>query len=76
MAGVRPLVHLIDGAIYIFRAYYTLPSMEAPDGTPTGAAYGYANTLIKYVADVDPSHLAIGWDDSMESFRTEYFPVY
>jgi len=76
VAGGRPLVHLIDGAIYVFRAYYTLPSMEAPDGTPTGAAYGYANTLIKYVADVDPSHLAVGWDDSMESFRNEIFPEY
>jgi 5'-3' exonuclease len=74
--GGGPLVHLIDGAIYVFRAYYTLPSMEAPDGTPTGAAYGYANTLIKYVADQDPTHVAVGWDHSMESFRNEIFPDY
>ena len=35
------LAHLIDAHVYIFRAYYSLPPMEAPDGTPTQAAYGF-----------------------------------
>ncbi len=72
----RPLVHLIDGPIYIFRAYYSLPAMSAPDGTPTNAAYGYANTLIKYLTDTQASHVAVCFDHSAESFRNEIEPDY
>jgi len=72
----RPLVHLIDASVYIFRAYYSLPPMSAPDGTPTNAVYGFANTLIKYLADVAPSHAAVAFDHAMESFRNEAFPEY
>ena len=72
----RPLVHLIDGPIYIFRAYYSLPAMSAPDGTPTNAAYGYANTLIKYLTDAQVSHAAVCFDHSAESFRNEIEPGY
>ena len=49
MAG--PRVHLFDGHVYIFRAYYSMPPMTAADGTPCNAAYGFANTLIRFVAD-------------------------
>ena len=35
-----PRVHLIDAHVYIFRAYYSLPAMHAPDGTPTHALAG------------------------------------
>ncbi len=50
MPRAAPLAHLIDGSVYVFRAYYALPPMTAPDGTPTNAAYGYANSLVKYLA--------------------------
>jgi len=72
----RPLVHLVDGSVYIFRAYYSLPPMSAPDGTPTNAAYGFANSLIKYLADTEASHAAIMFDFSAESFRNEIEPLY
>jgi len=66
-----PLVHLFDGHVYIFRAYYSLPPMEASDGTPCNAAYGFANTLIRYAAEEAPSHLGVCFDASMTSFRNE-----
>jgi len=71
-----PLVHLIDGPVYVFRAYYSLPPMSAPDGTPTNAAYGFANTLVKYLADTDATHVAVAFDFSDESFRSELEPGY
>ena len=71
-----PLVHLFDGHVYIFRAYYSLPSMQTPDGTPCNAAYGFANTLIRYVADEDPSHVGVCFDHAMTSFRNEVEPEY
>ncbi len=75
-ASQGPLVHLIDGSVYIFRAYYSLPSMSAPDGTPTHAAYGFANTLIKYLTERRPTHLAVAFDYSTESFRNQLEPDY
>ncbi len=76
MAGKRPLAHLIDGSVYIFRAYYSMPPMHAPDGTPTNAAYGFANTLIKYYADTAFTHAAVAFDYSGNSFRNEIEPEY
>jgi 5'-3' exonuclease len=72
----RPVVHLIDGSVYVFRAYHSLPPMRAPDGTPTHAAYGFANTLIRYLREQRPSHLAVAFDDSLESFRNALEPGY
>ena len=72
----RPLVHLFDGHVYIFRAYYSLPPMEAADGTPCNAAYGFANTLIRYAAEEDPSHVGVCFDAAMTSFRNEVEPEY
>ncbi len=72
----RSLVHLIDGPVWVFRAYYSLPSMTSPEGLPTNAAYGYANTLLKYLAQHEPTHIAVAFDASQESFRNEEFPEY
>ncbi len=72
----KPLVHLFDSHVYIFRAWVTLPDMPAPDGRPTGAAYGFANTLLRYLADEDPDHAACCFDYAMTSFRNEVFPPY
>jgi DNA polymerase I len=71
-----PLVHLFDGHVYIFRAYHSLPPMSGDDGTPCNAAYGFANTLLRYVADENPSHVAICFDAAMTSFRNATFPAY
>jgi len=72
----RPIVHLFDGHVYIFRAYYSLPPMETPDGTPCNAAYGFANTLIRYASEMTPSHAAVCFDAAMTSFRNEIEPEY
>ncbi len=69
-------VHLIDGPVYVFRAYHSLPPMPAPDGTPTNAAYGYANALLKYLRETEATHAAVAFDHSMESFRNEIEPGY
>lgn len=77
MAPAAPLVHLIDAPVWIFRAWFSLPEMSAPDGTPTNAAYGFANTLIKYLGEREPSHLAAAFDHHpVHSFRSRLFPDY
>ncbi len=69
-------VHLIDGHVWIFRAYFSLPAMQAPDGTPTFAAYGFTNTLLKYLADAAPGHLGVCFDYALTSFRNDLDPGY
>jgi DNA polymerase-1 len=77
VAAGRPLVHLLDAPVWIFRAWYSLPEMAAPDGTPTNAAYGFANTLIRYLGERAPSHMAAAFDHHpIHSFRSRLFPAY
>lgn len=71
-----PLVHLFDGHVYVFRAYHSLPPMTADDGTPCNAAYGFANTLIRYAADEEPRFAAVCFDAAMTSFRNAIEPGY
>ncbi len=70
------LVHLVDSHVYIFRAYVSLPEMHAPDGTPTHAAYGFANTLLRMLAEFEASHFVCAFDHAMTSFRNELEPGY
>jgi 5'-3' exonuclease len=71
-----PLVHLIDGHVWIFRSWFTMPERPAPDGTETGAAYGFTASLIKYLREHEPSHVAVCFDHAMTSFRNEIEPGY
>lgn len=70
------MIYLVDAHVYIFRAYYSLPEMRAPDGTATHAAYGFANTLLRMASDFDASHIACVFDAAMTSFRNDIDPEY
>jgi len=74
--GDPPLVHLIDGHVWIFRAWFTMPDRPAPDGTETGAAYGFTSSLVKYLREHEPTHVAVCFDHAMTSFRNEIEPGY
>ena len=71
-----PRVHLIDAAVYVFRAYYALPPLPASDGTPTHAAYGFTNTLLRHLRESGAEFAAVCFDHSMQSFRNELEPGY
>jgi 5'-3' exonuclease len=72
----RPVVHLFDGHVLVFRAYYVMPSMEAPDGTPTGAVYGFARAVRRHLERARAAHAAVCFDHAMTSFRNELLPTY
>ena len=69
-------IHLVDGHVYIFRAHFVMPDMRAPDGTATGAAYGFTNMLLRHCREARPSHFAVCFDHAMTSFRNEIEPEY
>jgi DNA polymerase I len=79
----RPGDHLflVDGSSYIFRAYHALPPLSRKsDGLQINAVLGFCNMLWKLMRDLDPqerpTHLAVIFDKSEQTFRTEFYPAY
>src|SRR6476619_2660481 len=82
----RPLkkgdhVFLVDGSGYIFRAYHAIRfEPRAPDGTHVNAVYGFCNMLWKLLKEMKPderpTHLAVVFDKSEKTFRTEMYKEY
>lgn len=71
-----PVVHLVDAYVYVFRSYYSMPPMQAPDGTPVQAAHGFAATLLRMLGELAPTHFACAFDFAMTSFRNDLFAGY
>jgi len=74
-------VFLVDGSGYIFRAYHALPPLtRKSDGLQVNAVLGFCNMLWKLLsempADNKPTHLAVIFDKSEKTFRTEFYPEY
>ena len=69
-------LYLIDGSGYIFRAFFGLPRMTRPDGTPVNAVYGFTNMLIKLLADTESEDVAVIFDTARKTFRNDIYPDY
>ena len=61
-----------------YRAFYALPvdSFTTSTGQHTNAVYGFANMLMSLIKDEKPTHVAVAFDVSRKTFRTEKFPEY
>jgi DNA polymerase I len=74
-------VFLVDGSGYIFRAYHALPPINRKsDGLQLNAVFGFCNMLWKLLRDMKPdekpTHLAVVFDLSEHTFRTDMYPDY
>ncbi|MBM5782658.1 MAG: DNA polymerase I [Pelagibacterales bacterium] len=69
-------IALIDGYGFVFRAYHSLPPLTRNDKTPVGAVYGFTNMLIKLLASLDVTHMAVVFDAGSKTFRNEIFSEY
>src|SRR5580700_11869556 len=74
-------VFLVDGSGYIFRAYHALPPLtRKSDGLQVNAVLGFCNMLWKLLREMKPeerpTHLAVVFDKSERTFRTEFYPDY
>jgi DNA polymerase-1 len=72
---------LVDGSGYIFRAYHAIRfEPRTPDGTHVNAVYGFCNMLWKLLKEMKPeerpTHLAVIFDKSEKTFRTEMYKDY
>lgn len=77
-ATEKPTLLLIDGHSLAFRAFYALSpdSFKTSDGQHTNAVHGFISMLLNILAAEKPTHLAVAFDLSRSSFRTEVYPEY
>ena len=74
----RPRLLLLDGHSLAYRAFYALPveNFSTTTGQPTNAVYGFTSMLINTLRDEKPTHVAVAFDVSRQTFRSEAFPEY
>ncbi|WP_243039347.1 5'-3' exonuclease [Dyella sedimenti] len=74
----RPAVHLVDGSLYVFRAWHSMPDeFHDEDGHPVNAVHGFTRFLCELLERTRPEHLAVAFDASLtSSFRNAIYPAY
>ncbi|KAF0159012.1 MAG: DNA polymerase I [Syntrophaceae bacterium] len=58
----KPLLALVDGSNYIYRAYYGIPALTNSKGFPTNAIYGFTTMLMKLLRDLSPDYVVVAFD--------------
>ena len=78
VACVSDTVLIIDGHSMAFRAFYALPpdNFVTATGQHTNAVYGFVSMLTRLLETEKPTHIAVAFDVSRHSFRTEEYPEY
>ena len=67
---------IVDGNSILNRAYYGIRMLNAPDGTPTNAVYGFLNILFKYLDEEMPDYLCVAFDVKEKTFRHKMYDLY
>jgi DNA polymerase-1 len=71
-------LYLVDASLYVFRAWHSMPDeFHDEAGQPLNAVHGFARFLLELVEREAPSHIAVAFDEALESsFRNDYYPAY
>ncbi|MBF0451963.1 MAG: DNA polymerase I [Candidatus Magnetomorum sp.] len=72
----QPLIYLIDGSAYIYRAYHAITNLSNAQGLPTNAVFGFTRMLIKLLEDKKPEYLVMVFDSKGPTFRHKKYPQY
>ncbi len=72
----RATVFLLDGSYTVFRSFYAVAPLTAPDGTPTNGVFGFVNLVRKLIDEQRPDHFAIAFDLAGPTFRDALFEDY
>ncbi|CAB4597558.1 unannotated protein [freshwater metagenome] len=77
MSSAKKLL-LIDGHSMAYRAFFALPAenFTTAMGQHTNAIYGFATMVISLMKEEKPTHVAVAFDVSRKTFRSEIFPEY
>ncbi len=73
-----PCLLLLDGHSLAYRAFYALPAenFSTQTGQHTNAVYGFTSMLINMLRDEEPTHVAVAFDVSRQTFRSETYAEY
>ncbi|MBE7188211.1 DNA polymerase I [Jatrophihabitans endophyticus] len=73
-----PTLLLLDGHSLAYRAFYALREVEmsTTTGQPTNAVFGFTSMLINLMRDEEPTHVAVAFDVSRKTFRSEAYADY
>jgi 5'-3' exonuclease len=77
-AHTGPVAHLVDGSLYVFRAWHSMPDeFHDRDGEPVNAVHGFTRFLCELLERTRAEHVAVAFDASLTtSFRNGIFPAY
>ena len=76
-AGSRRIFAVIDGNSLMHRAFHAVPpTMNAPDGRPTNAIFGFLNMFLKMIDAFHPDGVAVAFDKGKPRVRMEMLPQY
>jgi len=73
---VPGLLVIIDANSLVHRAYHALPSLTTSSGRPVGAVFGFAQTVLKLLAENPPDFAAAAFDPPGKTFRHEMYTEY
>ncbi|ASR37170.1 DNA polymerase I [Prauserella marina] len=78
VANDTPRLLLIDGHSMAYRAFFAVPAdrFRTSTGQVTNAVFGFTSMLINLLRDENPTHLAVAFDVSRKTFRSEAFADY
>lgn len=76
--SAKPTLMVVDGHSLAYRAFFALPveNFTTKDNQHTNAIYGFLSMLVNLIKAEQPTHLAIAFDTSRHSFRTDEYPEY
>lgn len=72
----RPKFLIVDGSSLVHRSFFALPLLTSPTGEYTNAVYGFANMLGRILEQEKPERVAVCFDKSRHTFRTELYGDY
>jgi len=77
-ATPAPRLLLVDGHSLAYRAFFALPveNFSTSTGQTTNAVYGFTSMLINVLRDEQPDHVAVAFDVSRQTFRSEAYADY
>lgn len=77
MSDKRRTFAVIDGNSLMHRAFHAVPpTMNAPDGCPTNAIFGFLNMFLKMIDAFNPDGVVVAFDKGKPRVRMEMLPQY
>ena len=72
----RAILYLVDGSLYIHRAYHAIRHLSNSKGFPTNAIFGFVRMILKLFDAKRPEYVAVAFDAKGPTFRHEIYKDY